>query len=221
MVYRMKGTSSSQTVWCQDEGRDFINLSERDAMAIVTVGIDLAKNVFAVHGVDASGKAALVPPSVARGKLMELIASLPPCLIGMEACSGAHHWARLFVGMGHTVRLMAPKFVTPYRMSGKLGKNDAADAAAICEAVCRPTMRFVPLKSVQQQSELLVHRARQGFVAQRTATINRIRGLAVRVRNRAAIKGTDRSPRGNGAVGGSSRLDKHRDWRLAQRAEPS
>ncbi|MDB5744511.1 MAG: family transposase [Polaromonas sp.] len=146
-------------------------------MAIVTVGIDLAKNVFVVHGVDASGKAALMRPSVARGKLLELIASLPPCLIGMEACSGAHHWARLFVGMGHTVRLMAPKFVTPYRMSGKLGKNDAADAAAICEAVSRPTMRFVPLKSVQQQSELLVHRARQGFVAQRTATINRIRGL--------------------------------------------
>jgi hypothetical protein len=99
MVYRMKGPSSSQTVWCQDESQDFINLCERDAMAIVTVGIDLAKNVFAVHGVDASGKAALVRPSVARGELLELIASLPPCLIGMEACAGAHHWARLFVGI--------------------------------------------------------------------------------------------------------------------------
>lgn len=146
-------------------------------MAIVTLGIDLAKNVFALHGVDATGKALLVRPSVPRGKLLELVASLPPCLIGMEACSGAHYWARLFQAQGHTVRLIAPKFVVPYRLSGKRGKNDAADAAAICEAVTRPNMRFVPLKSVHQQSQLMVHRARQGFVAQRTATINRIRGL--------------------------------------------
>lgn len=146
-------------------------------MAIVTVGIDLAKNVFALHGVDESGRAALVRPSVARGKLLELVASLPPCLIGMEACSGAHHWARLFVAHGHTVRLMAPKFVVPYRLSGKRSKNDAADAAAICEAVTRPNMRFVPVKSIEQQTQLMVHRVRQGFVAQRTATLNRIRGL--------------------------------------------
>jgi transposase len=146
-------------------------------MAIVTVGIDLAKNVFAVHGVDASGKPALVRPSVSRGKLLELVASLPPCLIGMEACSGAHHWAREFARFGHTVRLMAPKFVVPYRLSGKRGKNDAADAAAICEAVARPNMRFVPVKSIEQQCQLMVHRVRQGFVAQRTATLNRIRGL--------------------------------------------
>jgi transposase len=146
-------------------------------MAIVTVGIDLAKNVFAVHGVDGAGKPVLVRPNVARGKLLELLASLPPCLVGMEACSGAHHWARLFAAHGHTVRLIAPKFVIPYRLSGKRGKNDAADAAAICEAVSRPNMRFVPPKSVEQQSQLLVHRARQGFVVQRTATINRIRGL--------------------------------------------
>jgi len=146
-------------------------------MAIVTVGIDLAKNVFALHGVDATGKPALVRPSVARGKLLEIVAALPPCLIGMEACSGAHHWARLFAAHGHTVRLIAPKFVVPYRLSGKRGKNDAADAAAICEAVTRPSMRFVPPKSLQQQAQLLVHRARQGFVQQRTATINRIRGL--------------------------------------------
>lgn len=145
-------------------------------MAIVTLGIDLAKNVFALHGVDAAGKP-VVRPSVARGKLLESVAPLPPCLIGMEACSGAHHWARLFAAHGHTVRLIAPKFVTPYRLSGKRGKNDAADAAAICEAVARPNMRFVPVKNLQQQSELMVHRARQGFVAQRTATINRIRGL--------------------------------------------
>lgn len=146
-------------------------------MAILYVGIDLAKNVFAVHGVDAHGKPALVRPAVARAKLHELIASLPPCVVGMEACSGAHHWARLFQTHGHTVRLMAPKFVVPYRLSGKRGKNDAADAAAICEAVQRPNMRFVPIKSTEQQSQLLVHRARQGFVEQRTATFNRIRGL--------------------------------------------
>lgn len=146
-------------------------------MAIVTLGIDLAKNVFALHGVDEAGKPVLVRPSVARGKLLELVASLEPCLIGMEACSGAHHWARLFQAHGHTVRLMAPKFVSPYRLAGKQGKNDAADAVAICEAVQRPNMRFVPVKTLDQQAILCVHRARQGFVEQRTATINRIRGL--------------------------------------------
>lgn len=146
-------------------------------MAIVFVGIDLAKNVFAVHGVNEAGKAELVQPSVARGKLGELIARLPPCTVGMEACSGAHHWARQFAAHGHAVKLMAPKFVAPYRLSGKRGKNDAADAAAICEAVQRPNMRFVPVKSAEQQGRLMVHRARQGFVEQRTATFNRIRGL--------------------------------------------
>ena len=146
-------------------------------MTIVTVGIDLAKNVFAVHGVGEAGKAELVRPEVPRAKLLELIAHLAPCLIGIEACSGAHHWAREFGKFGHTVRLMAPKFVAPYRMSGKRGKNDAADAAAIAEAVTRPNMRFVPIKTIEQQSRLFVHRARQGYVEQRTALINRIRGL--------------------------------------------
>ena len=129
-------------------------------MSIITVGIDLAKNVFAVHGVNEYGKAVLVKPKVAREQLLSLIVQLPPCLIGMEACSGAHHWAREFAKFGHTVRLMAPKFVSPYRLSGKRGKNDAADAAAICEAVTRPNMRFVPIKSVEQQGQLLVHRVR-------------------------------------------------------------
>lgn len=146
-------------------------------MAIVHVGIDLAKNVFAVHGVNEQGIAVLRQPKVARGKLVELVAALAPCVIGMEACSGAHHWARRFQAHGHTVKLMAPKLVAPYRMSGKQGKNDAADAAAICEAVQRPNMRFVPVKTEEQQSRLMVHRARQGYVTARTATINRIRGL--------------------------------------------
>ena len=141
---------------------------------IITVGIDLAKNVFAVHGIDEAGKPALIKPKVPRDKLLELVAQLPPCLIGMEACSGAHHWARQFRRQGHTVRLMAPKFVSPYRMSGK---NDAADAAAICEAVTRPNMRFVPIKEEHQQIILCLHRTRQGFVEERTATYNRLRGL--------------------------------------------
>ena len=120
-----------------------------EIITIVTVGIDLAKNVFVVHGVEETGKPALVRPEVPRAKLLELVANLPPGLIGVEACSGAHHWAREFAKFGHTVRLMAPKFVTPYRMSGKRGKNDAADAAAIAEAVTRPNMRFVPVKSIE------------------------------------------------------------------------
>ena len=97
-------------------------------MTIVFVGIDLAKNVFALHGVDEAGKARLVRPAVRRDQLVETVAKLPPCTIGMEACSGAHHWARQFMAFGHTVRLMAPQFVVPYRMGGKRAKNDKADA---------------------------------------------------------------------------------------------
>src|SRR3974390_3306892 len=143
-------------------------------MSIVsTVGIDLAKNVFSVHAVDSKG-GTLVRRSLSRAKLGELVAHLPPCLIGMEACSGAHDWARRFAAFGHTVKLMAPKFVMPYRKSGK---NDGDDAEAICEAVRRPNMRFVPVKSLEQQSDLSMHRVRQGFVEERTATLNRLRGL--------------------------------------------
>ena len=131
-------------------------------MAIVFVGIDLAKNVFAVHGVDEHGRPALVRPSVARAKLHSLLASLPPCSIGMEACSGAHHWARLFIAAGHTVRLIAPKFVTPYRLSGRRGKTDAADAAAICEALQRPNMRFVPVKTDTSNCTSRRYRDRRG-----------------------------------------------------------
>jgi transposase len=144
---------------------------------VTVVGIDLAKNVFAVHGIDASGKPCLVRPNVRRDQLLELLAQLPPCVIGMEACSGAHYWARTLIQFGHTPRLMAPKFVAPYRMQGVRGKNDANDAAAICEAVTRPNMRFVPVKSVDAQVTLTIHRVRSGFVEERTATINRLRAL--------------------------------------------
>jgi transposase len=140
---------------------------------VTTVGIDLAKNVFSLHGVDARGNVVL-HKTVGRGKLLALIAQLPRCVIGLEACSGAHEWARRFRELGHDPHLMAPKFVTPYRKSGK---NDGNDAEAICEAVARPNMRFVPVKSLEQQAELSLHRVRQGFIEERTATLNRLRGL--------------------------------------------
>ncbi len=146
-------------------------------MTITTVGIDLAKNVFAVHGVDQNGRTVLVKPKVSRAALPEFIAGLPPCVIGMEACSGAHYWARLFRQYGHEPRLMAAKFVSLYRMAGKSGKNDAADAQAICEAVRRPHMRFVPVKDESQQAMQCLHRTRQGFIEEKTATYNRLRGL--------------------------------------------
>jgi transposase len=196
-------------------------------MAILTVGIDTAKNVFAVHGVDEAGKVQLRQPKVARGKLDAVIAALPPCTIGIEACTGAHYWARQFQAHGHTVKLMAPKLVTPYRMSGKRGKNDAADAAAICEAVGRSNMRFVPVKTEEQQSRLMVHRARQGFVTTRTATINRIRGLLAEfgvvlplkaevVRREAAAKLEDLPGYANLVIGDLLSEVHHLDERIKQ-----
>jgi transposase len=142
-------------------------------MKITTVGIDLAKNVIQIHGVDERGKAVL-RKQLKRAQVASFFATLEPCLIGLEACGSAHHWARKLQGFGHTVRLMAPQFVKPYV---KTNKNDVADAEAICEAVGRPNMRFVPLKTTEQQGVLAVHRARQGFVKARTAQANSIRGL--------------------------------------------
>ncbi|MBN6463516.1 IS110 family transposase [Escherichia coli] len=146
-------------------------------MTITTIGIDLAKNVFAVHGVDQNGKTVLVKSRVTRAALPGVIAGLPLCVIGMEACSGAHYWARLFRQYGNEPRLMAAKFVSPYRMAGKSGKNDAADAQAICEAVRRPHMRFVPVKDESRQAMQCLHRPRQGFIEEKIATYNRLRGL--------------------------------------------
>ncbi|MFL9939526.1 IS110 family RNA-guided transposase [Paraburkholderia graminis] len=142
-------------------------------MKITTVGIDLAKNVFAVHGVNEHGRAVL-RKVLKRNQITPFFTNLPVCVVGMEACASAHHWARKLQAMGHTVRLIAPQFVKPYV---KTNKNDAADAEAICEAVTRPNMRFVPIKSTEQQSVLSLHRARQTFVRARTAQANQIRGL--------------------------------------------
>jgi transposase len=142
-------------------------------MNITTVGIDLAKNVFQVHGVDARGKTVL-RKRLRRAQVAEFFVNVPPCLIGMEACGSAHHWGRTLQRFCHTVRLMPSQYVKPYV---KTNKNDAADAEAICEAVGRPNMRFVPIKSVEQQAILSLHRVRQGFVRARTAQANQIRGL--------------------------------------------
>jgi transposase len=196
-------------------------------MTILTLGIDLAKNVFALHGVNEAGKPELQRPKVVRAKLTEVVAALAPCTIGIEACSGAHHWAREFAKHGHTVKLMAPKLVTPYRMTGKRSKNDAADAAAICEAVQRPNMRFVPIKSEEQQSRLMVHRARQGYVEARTALINRMRGLmsefgvvlpqkAEVVRREAAAQLEELPGWGNTVIGDMLSELHHLDERVAQ-----
>src|SRR5450631_1468209 len=142
-------------------------------MKITTIGIDLAKTVFQIHGVDDHGKPVL-RKKLDRSKMLVFFVKLQPCLIGMEACGSAHYWARKLVEMGHTVKLMAPQFVKPYV---KTNKNDAADAEAICEAVTRSNMRFVPIKTDEQQVLLGIHRARQGFVKARTAQANQIRGL--------------------------------------------
>lgn len=144
---------------------------------ITRVGVDLAKRVIQVHAVSATGRVMSVK-ALARDKFMAWCVQLPPgCLIAMEACSGGHHWARKLRAMGLDARLIAGHFVGPYRMQGKRGKNDANDAAAICEAAGRPHMRFVSIKTIEQQAQLAVHRLREGYKEERTACINRIRGL--------------------------------------------
>ena len=142
-------------------------------MKVTTIGIDLAKSVFQVHGVDERGKRVL-KRQLRREQMVGFFTQLPPCLVGMEACGGSHYWANRLQGLGHTVKLMGPQYVKPYV---KTHKNDAHDAEAICEAVGRPNMRFVPVKNAEQQAMLSLHRAREGFVKARTAQANQIRGL--------------------------------------------
>ncbi len=140
-------------------------------MDIATIGLDLAKHWFQVHGVDAQGQA-VVRRKLRRADVIAYFRSLPPCLVGMEACATAHHWSRELAALGHEVRLMPPGYVKAYV---KRNKNDAADAEAICEAVTRPTMRFVPTKTADQQAVLMLHRARGLLVRQRTMLVNALR----------------------------------------------
>lgn len=142
-------------------------------MEISTVGLDLAKSIFQVHAVDGSGKI-VVRKQLRRAQVLPFFTKLSPCLVGMEACGTSHHWARELAGLGHEVRLMPPAYVKPYV---KRGKTDAADAEAICEAVTRPSMRFVPVKSAEQQAALALHRTRDLLVKQRTQLVNMVRGL--------------------------------------------
>jgi transposase len=139
---------------------------------VSTIGLDIAKAVFQVHGVDGAG-AVVIHKRISRSKMLEFFAGLPPCLIGIEACPSAHHWGRELQALGHTVKLMPPSYVKAYL---KRSKNDANDAAAICEAVTRPSMRFVPIKTKEQQAALMLHRTRQLLVRQRTMLSNAIRG---------------------------------------------
>ena len=141
-------------------------------MKVTTIGLDLAKDVFQICAADASGKI-LYNKQLRRHQMAEFFTKLPACLIGVEACGSAHYWARKLLAMGHEVKLMPPQYVKPYV---KTHKNDAVDAAAICEAVTRPTMRFVAVKSEEQQALLALHRVRQSFVKDRTAHSNQIRG---------------------------------------------
>lgn len=160
----------------QNEGcKTFIQLIDGGSTMknIKVLGIDLAKNVFQLHGTDAKGKRVL-SKRLSREKLIAFVSNLAPCVIGIEACTGAHYWARLFESMGHTVKMMAPQFVKPYVRSNK---NDPNDARGIAEAVTRPDMKFVPIKKVEQQDILLSHRARELAVKQKTAQANQIRGL--------------------------------------------
>lgn len=142
-------------------------------MNISRIGLDTAKTVFQIHGVDQQGGTVL-RKTLRRSQVLPFFANLPACLIGLEACAGSHYWARELIRCGHEARLISPQFVKPYL---KGNKNDANDAEAICEALGRPNMRFVPVKTAEQQDILLVHRVRQGLVTERTALVNRLRGL--------------------------------------------
>ena len=152
-------------------------MTEITRAPVARVGVDLSKRVYQVHAVDRAGRVMLVkamPPQ----RFFEWCAQLPAgCVVAMETCGGSHHVARRLHGLGLDVRLIAGHFVTPYRMAGKSGKNDANDAAAICEAASRPHMRFVPIKTAHQQGQLALHRLREGYKEERTALINRVRGL--------------------------------------------
>jgi transposase len=159
------------------EGATSVGKSIIDLSSVTTVGLDLAKHVFQVHGVDASGRV-VVAKAIRRNKLVEFFASLPRCLVGLEACGSAHHWARELIKLGHEARMMPPAYVKPYV---RRQKNDASDAAAICEAVTRPSMRFVGVRSLENQAALMRHKTREMLVSQRTQLLNALRGHLIEV----------------------------------------
>src|SRR6202047_4905415 len=148
-----------------------MDVEELPMQTITTIGLDIAKSVFQVHGVDAAG-AVVIRRQLKRRSVLAFFQKLPPCLVGVEACASSHHWSRELQALGHTVRLMPPAYVKPYV---KRQKNDMADAEAICEAVTRANMRFVPTKTPEQQSRLMLHRTRHLCIRQQTAVINAIR----------------------------------------------
>jgi transposase len=154
------------------EGKPSMGKSIRNFAAVTRVGLDLAKNAFQVHAVDANGKV-VAARKLRRGQLVAFFAELPRCLVAMEACSSAHHWGRQLMALGHEVKLIPPAHVKPYV---RRNKNDAADAAAICEAAGRPGQRFVPVRSIDNQAQLMRHRARELLAGQRTSLLNALRG---------------------------------------------
>ena len=154
------------------EGAPSMGKSITDLSSVTTVGLDLAKHVFQVHGVDAFGRV-IVAKALRRKDVLGFFAQLPRCLVGLEACGSAHHWARELIKLGHDARMMPPAYVKPYV---RRQKNDAADAAGICEAVTRPSMRFVGVRTLENQVALMHHKAREMLVAQRTQLINALRG---------------------------------------------
>ena len=172
---------------------------------ITTIGLDIAKSVFQVHGVDAGGQV-IIRRQLKRRQVVAFFQKLPPCLIGIEACASSHHWSRELQALGHTVRLMPPAYVKPYV---KRQKNDMADAEAICEAVTRANMRFVPTKTPEQQSGLMLHRTRHMFIRQQTAVINSIRAHLAEFGIVAPVG----AQRGHGAAAHCCRPERQADAR--------
>src|SRR6478672_6621213 len=154
------------------EGKPSMGKSIRNLSTVTRVGLDLAKRVFQIHTLDAKGEIVVVR-KLTRSQLLPFFATLPPCGVAMEACASAHHWGRALIELGHEVRLLPPAHVKPYV---RRNKNDAVDAAAICEAAGRPGQRFVPVRSIDNQAELMRHRARELLAGPRTAALNALRG---------------------------------------------
>jgi transposase len=186
----MKGRAKMAVVETTSEEATSVRKSIINLSSVTTVGLGLAKHVFQVHCVDASGRV-VVAKAIRRSKLLEFFASLPPCLVGLEASGSAHYWARELMALGHEARIMPPAYVKPYI---RRQKNDAADAAAICEAVTRPSMRFVGVRSLENQAALMRHKTREMLVSQRTQLLNGLARALDRVRRHRGAR-TQTRPR--------------------------